>query len=365
MEEELLLLDPVDWSPADRIEDVLDALPPAAAPGIARETHACVLEIRTRPHATVAGAAGELGDLRAVVDGTLRETLGLRAAVTGVHPVAAPGVTGVTTAGRYREVESTMRSLAHREPTMALHVHVAVPDAHAAVRALDGLRGDLPLLLGLSANSPFWRGQDSGFASVRTPIFSMFPRVGIPRRFGSYGEYVATVGELLRLRAIPEPGFLWWDARLQPRLGTVEVRVMDAQTRLLDAAALAALVQCAVRRHAEGRRVHAPIPEVLAENRFLAARDGLDAQLLDDRSALGRRPLRAALSALLEDAGEVAGELGCTGELADAAALAADPGYARQRRSAGRHGIGAMIGRLSDEFAHPARSELVAWACPI
>src|SRR3954466_205858 len=117
---------------------------------------------------------------------------------------------------------------------MALHVHVAVPDGATAVRALDGLRDDLPLLLALSANSPFWRGADSGFASMRTPIFSMFPRVGIARHFGAYAEYVRAVEAVVGSGAIRDPSFLWWDARIQPRFGTVEVRIMDAQSRVTD-----------------------------------------------------------------------------------------------------------------------------------
>jgi carboxylate-amine ligase len=362
IEEEVMLLDPSDWSVANRVDDVLALLPPDIAERASPETHACVLELRTAPHASPAGAAAELSELRGAVDTTLRDSLGLRAAVAGVHPLVARSEAAVSASGRYHEIEATMRSLAHREPTMAQHVHVAVPDAQTAVRALDGLRGDLPVLLALSANSPFLRGRDSGFASVRTPIFSMFPRVGIARRFGSYGDYVATVGEMLRARAIPEPSFLWWDARLQPRFGTVEVRIMDAQSRMLDAAALAALVQCLVRLHAEGRPRDAPGPELLAESRFLAARDGLDAQLLDPRRDTGRRSARAALAELLEACEPVARELDCGAELADVAALAADPGYLRQRRCAGRHGLRAMLARLGAEFTHPARSALAAWA---
>ena len=98
-----------------------------------------------------------------------------------------------------------MRVLAHREPTLAQHVHVGVRDQAGAVRALDGLRGALPLLLAVSANSPFWRGGDSGFASIRTPIFGMFPRTGIQRRFGHYAEYMRTVDQLLRTEVIPDP----------------------------------------------------------------------------------------------------------------------------------------------------------------
>ena len=166
---------------------------PAAA-----ETHACGVELRTDPDPSVAGAAAQLAHLRELLDATLKDGLGLRAAAAGTHPLATGAEVAVSGRERYREIAATMRALARREPTMAMHVHVAVPDGDTAVRALDRLRADLPLLLALSGNSPYWRGADSGFASIRTPIFGMFPRVGIPRRFGTYDGYVQAVDLLLR-----------------------------------------------------------------------------------------------------------------------------------------------------------------------
>src|SRR3954469_334919 len=314
VEEEAMLLDARTGAPANRIEDVLAGLPLELRSRASAETHACVIEFRTAPHVTVGGLTRELIELRSGLEQALAP-LGLRAAAAGTHPLARQDDVELSTAPRYREVEESTRALARREPTMALHIHVAVPDASAAVAALDGLRDDLPVLLALAANSPFWRGGDSGFSSMRAPIFSMFPRTGIPRRFGTYGGYVRVVERLLRPAAIREPGFVWWDARLQPRLGTVEVRVLDAATRVADAAAMAALVQCLVRHHAESRPARAPEPEVLAENRFLAARDGMRAELLDgfwDRT----RPVRDQLDAMLESCRPYAAALGCHGELA-------------------------------------------------
>ena len=350
IEEELVLLDPERWTVANRIDDVLAALPSDTRAHASAETHACVIELRTAPHATVAGAAAELARLRRSLDEAVRDSLVLRAAAAGTHPLATRAQVAVSSSPRYREIAETMRVLAQREPTMAQHVHVGVPDGAAAVRALDGLRRDLPLLLALSANSPYWRGNDTGFASARTPIFSMFPRVGIPRRFGDYGEYVRAVDPLVRSGAIPDVGFLWWDARLQPRLGTVEVRVMDAQTRVSDAAALAALVQCAVRRHAEADPdADAAGGETLAENRFLAARDGMRARLIDDRTGR-RRPADDALAESLDACSPFAAVLGCAGELEHAAALAANPGDARQRAYAERDGLTELPRRLADEL---------------
>jgi glutamate---cysteine ligase / carboxylate-amine ligase len=357
VEEELMLLDARTWSAANRIEDVLAALPVELAAHASAETHACVVELKTAPHATVAALAAELATLRAALDGVLCDQLGLRAAAAGTHPLAIRSQVAATTDARHREIAATMGALVRREPTMALHVHVAVPDGDAAVRALDGLADNLPLLLALSANSPFWCGDDSGFASIRTPIFSMFPRVGIPRRFGSYARYVDAVGRMLRSFAIPDPTFLWWDARLQPRLGTVEVRIMDAQSRVADVAALAALVQCLVRRSAEGPRDRVMTSELLAENRFLAARDGMRAAFLDGSAR--RRRAHDVLADRLRSCRPYAAALGCRAELAEAMALAADPGDARQRQLAAHDGVERLAARLAADFL-PARCAVAA-----
>src|SRR5258705_10091169 len=131
-----------------------------------------------------------------------------------------------------------MGALARREPTFALHVHVGISSPNDAIRLVNRMRAHLPLLLALSVNSPFWQGRDSGLASARTPLFQAFPRVGIPRGFRSYADYVEAVDLLVRSGAIPEPTFLWWDVRPQPRFGTLEVRIMDAQTSVGDTPAL-------------------------------------------------------------------------------------------------------------------------------
>jgi carboxylate-amine ligase len=358
IEEEVMLLDAGTWSMAGRIDEVLAAVPSRLATRVSAETHACVLELKTAPHARVTGVATELADLRRSLDGVLRHRLGLRPAVAGMHPLALEADVALARSPRHRAVGSTTRALARREPTMALHVHVAVPDGQAAVRALDGLRDDLPLLLALSANSPFWRGVDSGFASMRTPVFSMFPRVGIPRRFGRYANYVRAVDTMLRSGAIPEPGFLWWDARLQPRLGTIEVRIMDAQTSVGDVAALVAVVQCLVVRHAGTGATRTTAPEVLDENRFLAARDGMRAELIDE-SMVVRRPAADMLAELLDPCRPLAADLGCAAELAGAELLAADPGDVRQRRVAARDGLARVPERLSDAFAPASRPSVV------
>ena len=354
-----MLLDPRDWSLAFRIDDVLAALPEAGAAHASAETHGAALELAGSPHATVAAAVAELAALRAGLAAAL-EPLGLRAAVSGTHPFAKWSEIEVSPGARYQSIYESMRELARREPTFALHVHVAVPDADAAIRALRGLRAHVPLLLALAANSPFWQGRDTGLASMRVPIFDQFPRVGIPRSFATYAEYVESIDVLLRCDALPEPTFVWWDARLQPRFGTIEIRVMDAQTRVGENAALAALVQCAVRLAATGDGVAAAPPEVLDENRFLAARDGMRAQLIDP-ARNERRPARELLEELVAASAPHAAELGCADELEAVAALADEPGDHRQRILAGvaqgepfGPGLGLLVQALAADFSSAA-----------
>jgi glutamate---cysteine ligase / carboxylate-amine ligase len=358
VEEEVMLVSPETWLPISRCEDVLATLPSELAECARAETHGSALELATVPHATVGAAVAELTDLRAALARTLDE-LGMRAAVSGTHPTARWEDVDVSPGARYQYVLASMRELARREPTFGLHVHVAVPDAESAVRALNAMRLHLPVLLALSGNSPYWQGRDSGLASARTPAFQAFPRTGPPRWFGSYAEYVEAVDVLVRCDAIPEPTFLWWDARLQPAFGTLEVRVMDAQTRVEDTAALAALVQCLVRLEATAEPVEptaADAPEVVAENRFIAARDGMDAVLVDP-PAWGRQPVGDRLSRLLAACAPLARALGCVAELSEVPTLAELPGAERQRAIAARVGtLEGLVDALSGEFVAVQRT---------
>ena len=348
-----MLLDPETWGLAQCVEEVLDALPAEVRDVFCSETHSGAIELNTKPHVTVADAAADLGELRDRLAQVLFE-LGLRAGVSGTHPFADWQEMRVAEAERHQEVAGSMRALARREPTFALHVHVAVPNAAAAMAAANQLRAHLPTLLALSANSPYWQGRDSGLASARTPLFQAFPRVGIPRAFASYRDWVEAVDLLIACRAFPDHSFLWWDVRLQPRYGTVEVRIMDAQTSVEHTAALAALVQCLVRL--EATQGYAPAAlvhgqEVLDENRFLAARDGVDAALVDP-VARGRVPVRDLIGPMLDACAPHAEELGCEAELGLVPLLVDEGGAERQRRLAGEQGDQrALVEALSGAFA--------------
>jgi glutamate---cysteine ligase / carboxylate-amine ligase len=352
IEEEVMLLDPHDWSLAQRIDDVLPRLSSELASQATPETHGAAIELASHPHDSAEGAAKEMVALR----GSLARELAaanLRVASAGTHPFALWTGTEISGGARYQLVYEAMRELARREPTFALHVHIGVADAEAAITLLNRLRSHLPLLLSLSGNSPFWQGRDAGLASARTPLFQAFPRVGIPRAFASYEDYVETVDLLLRCDAFPEPTFLWWDVRPQPRFGTVEVRIMDAQITGVETAALAALVQSIARLELEeGYHTDSQWdrPELLAENRFIAARDGMSARLIDP-VAEERVPARRLLATLLEAARPHAADLGCESMLDALVMLGEEPGAKRQRRVAREPGgLAGLVELLSDAF---------------
>jgi glutamate---cysteine ligase / carboxylate-amine ligase len=232
---------------------------------------------------------------------------------------------------------------------MAMHVHIAVPSADTAIAALNGIRERLPLVLALSANSPFWQARDSGLASTRTSLFGAFPRTGLPPYFATYEDWAERVDFLIRSGAIPEPTFLWWDARLQPRFGTIEIRIADTQTRLEDVAALVALMQCLVKEAVEGEIIAEARREAVAENRFLASRDGTEARLIDLHTE-SLVPLSEWVHEALELSEPHARELGCESELARVRDLCKSNGADRQREVLSRNGIEAVAPWLADEL---------------
>ncbi len=308
------------------------------------------MEIVTGVHVDEHGAAAQLAALRDRLALELG-AMGLAAAAAGTHPLAVWERTEVSGAARYRKIEKSMRVLARRDPTMALHVHVGVPDREDAIRVCNALRGHVPILLALSGNSPFWQGRDSGFASARTLLFQAFPRTGAPRSFAGYGEYVETVDALIASGAISGPSFLWWDVRPKPALGTVDVRVTDAQTTVGEAAALIALIQSLASLELECD----PSPamrsaDVLAENRFLAARDGMGARLIDP-VARCLVPVCELLEAVVAESAPHALALGCSAALEQVPALAAATGADRQRAFAAQDAsLEHLMAGLAERF---------------
>ena len=162
---------------------------------------------------------------------------------SGLHPTGRSGDAALVPTARYERVAGEMRGILRRTPESALHVHVGMPDGESAVRAFNALRRQVPLLLGLSANSPWWFGVDSGLASARHALVRAYPGRGIPEALRDLAGAEARVAAMLDVAGVPEPTFLWWDLRLHPAHGTIELREMDVQASLESSAALAALVR--------------------------------------------------------------------------------------------------------------------------
>lgn len=349
IEEEAMLLEPDTGRIAHRSEDALRRLRGEFGERIGAETHDSAIEISTDVHRSVAEAAAELRELRGRVKAEL-EQLELRAAVAGTHPSVIWHEIEISPEKRYEKIHDAMRELARREPTFALHLHIGIADPEDAIRLYDRMRVHLPLLLALSGNSPFWQGRDSGLASARIPLFQAFPRVGIPRAFGDYESYAGAIGPLLESGAIPDATYLWWDIRPSPALGTIEIRIMDGQTTISDSAALVALTISLAKLELE--RGHAgpeaiAAQEVIAENRFRAARDGVEAELID-LSDGSRRGVRELAEELLAECAGPAAELGCEDELEGVGRLLEEPPATRQRRAAGSP---PDLGRLLETMA--------------
>jgi carboxylate-amine ligase len=206
-----------------------------------------------------------------------------------------------------------------------------MPDAETAIRAFNGLRRHLPLLQALAANSPYRHGRDTGLASARDMTIRGWPRSGVPRGMRDFADFEETTEVLARAADVPDYTWFWWKLRPHPRLGTVEVRALDAQTSLEDTAALVALTHCLARWAAEAEPEPDPPAEVLEEGGFRAARFGVEARLPDSEGRL--RPVGDLLDEALERARGYADELGCAEELGRLPGLVDRGGGAGRQRS--------------------------------
>lgn len=352
VEEEVMLVAPPGYNLAQAIDEVIPRLPMELNGQYHRETHAAAVELATGVHNNVSGAIDDLRNLRRTMRQTC-EPLELQVASSGTHPFAVSREVTITRGERQAAVYGSMRELARREPTFALHVHVGFSDPENAIAVYNRMRVHLPMLLALSANSPFWQGRDTGLASSRTPLFQAFPRVGIPRRFESFQEWVDTVDMLVSCEAFPDPTFLWWDVRIQPRVGTIEIRIMDAQVSLEATRALVAMVQTLAKMEFEeawAEEASLAAQEVHDENRFLAARDGVEVSLIDPIQR-SRVPLRERLNVLLPRLREHAQDLDCETDLEAIEDLFAVPGAGYQLRVARRpERLPGLVRQLAAEF---------------
>ena len=285
VEEEYMLLDGETFDLVQHIDTVLaDVSGHELEPRINAELMQSVLEVATPVCHTPADVEAQLRALRTYVC-EVAGARGMRVGSAGTHPFSLFERQRITAKDRYRALVDQMQYIARRELIFGLHVHVAVDDAEKAIQVVNGLIVHLAELVALSASSAFWRGEPTGLHSSRHMVFAAFPRSGPPPRFRDYADYAEVVGQLERTGCIADYTHIWWDIRLHPRLGTVEIRICDAVTRVEDAVALTAYCQALVKHYSELFDAGEEIPSyhriLTTENKWLAARYGLEAPVMD------------------------------------------------------------------------------------
>jgi carboxylate-amine ligase len=320
VEEEYMLLDSKTFDLVQHIDTFLAAVAGHELEAqMKAELMQSVLEIASPVCKTPADVDSELRKLREYVTSVAAQK-SLRVGSAGTHPFSLFEVQRITARDRYRSLVDQMQYVARRELIFGLHIHVAVDDPEKAIQVVNGLLVELPVLLALSASSPFWRGEATGLASTRQLVFAAFPRSGPPPRFRDYADYAEVVGQLEKTGCIADYTHIWWDIRPHPKLGTVEVRICDGVTRVEHAVALAAYCQALVKLYCERFESGEEIPSfhriLTSENKWLAARYGLEAPLMD--LVTGRRnrvPVAQLVRRRLKELAPHARELGSESEL--------------------------------------------------
>jgi glutamate---cysteine ligase / carboxylate-amine ligase len=290
----------VDGESLELVNAIESLLQEASHGEIKPELMESVLEIATKPCRNTAEAGQQLRSLRQQVRASAGN-LGLTIGSAGTHPFAMWEEARIVARPRYRELISALRFVARQELIFGMHVHVGLDDPDKAIYVANGMRLHVPVLLALSANSPFWRADQTGLMSTRTPIFRAFPRVGIPPYYRDWADYDRQISFMVDAGVMADYTYLWYDVRPHPKFGTVEIRVCDSQTRVEHTLALAALIQAMVHELAAGFAAGVELPDldwqILDENKWLAARHGLEGELVDlpERESVSARELARRL----------------------------------------------------------------------
>src|SRR4051812_3599158 len=305
LEEEFGILDPRTLSLTNRFEELRDAAlaDEVLAGSVAGELISSEIEIRSGRGEDFGEAVDRQRDRRRRLF-SVAAAQGLALGATGVHPWSRWQDQRIIDTPHYRLVEEELKYVAWRNNTFSAHIHVGIRGPERAVATCDALRPVLPTLLAASANSAFVEGAFSGLHSVRTEVFTrMFPRCGVPEHFGSWDAYLDYVEVLFRVRSIIEHTQIWWSVRPHLSFGTVELRIMDCQTRAEESTGLLALAAACIAQAAldfdEGRRPAPVAGRFIEENFWRATRYGLDGNLIDFER-FDEIPARAAVERLLE-----------------------------------------------------------------
>jgi carboxylate-amine ligase len=300
----------------------------------------------------ITGVCTDVPEARADLAATLAEVTheaqrhGLALMCSGSHPFSDWAKQDISPDPRYAQLVEDMQWLARRLQIFGIHVHVGVRSAEKSIQIVNALTAYIPHFLALSASSPYWMGQDTGLASARSKVFEGLPTAGLPHQLAGWDEFETYMDTLISARTIRSIREVWWDIRPHPNFGTIELRICDGMPTLGEIAAVAALSQCLVHRLDtlidQGYTLPRPRQWIVRENKWRAARHGLDAEVILDEHGRTQRA-RDAVRDLVEELTPVADRLGCTAELRSALAIVdRGPSYLRQRE------ITAAGGTLQD-----------------
>ena len=318
IEEEFAIIDPETRELRSHIQEILEGGKVTLKEQIKPEMHQSVVELGTEICQSIVDARKHVVELRSQL-ALLAGRSGLKIASAGTHPFSHWHDQLITEGERYEEIVKDMQLLARANLIFGLHVHVGIPERTTAIQVMNQARYFLPHIYALSVNSPFWVGQDTGLKGYRLKVFERFPRTGIPDAFESLSEYEDYCKLLVKTGCVDNAKKIWWDIRLHPFFDTLEVRVCDAQSRVDDTLAIAALIQAVIAKLHKLLRQNITFRvyrrRLLDENRWRASRYGIDGKLID----FGRETevdARSLLNELLEFVSTEVNELGSENEMA-------------------------------------------------
>jgi len=318
IEEEFAIVDPKTRELRSHIQEILEGGKVMLKEQIKPEMHQSVVELGTQICQSIVEARAHVTDLRSKLAG-LADRSGLKIASVGTHPFSHWRDQLITQGERYQEIVKDMQQLARANLIFGLHVHVGIPNRETAIHVMNQARYFLPHIYALSVNSPFWVGQNTGLKGYRLKIFERFPRTGIPDAFESLSEYEDYCKLLVKTGCVDNAKKIWWDIRLHPFFDTLEVRVCDAQSRVDDTLAMAALIQAIIAKlhklQWQNMSFRIYRRRLIDENRWRASRYGIDGKLID----FGKETeveTRGLLNELLEFISTEVNELGSKNEMA-------------------------------------------------
>jgi len=318
IEEEFAIIHPETRELRSHIQEILECGKVILKEQIKPEMHQSVVELGTEICQSIVDARAHVIELRSRL-AELAGRSGLKIASVGTHPFSHWRDQLITQGERYREIVKDMQQLARANLIFGLHVHVGIPHRDVAILVMNQARYFLPHIYALSVNSPFWVGQNTGLKGYRLKVFERFPRTGIPDAFESLSEYEDYCKLLVKTGCVDNAKKIWWDIRLHPFFDTLEVRVCDAQSRVDDTLAIAALIQAVIVKLHKLLRQNITFRvyrrRLLDENRWRASRYGIDGKLID----FGKETevdTRSLLNELLEFVATEVNELGTQNEMA-------------------------------------------------